>query len=167
MQAVTLFGSNTGDKQRIINQAISRLSSVGHIISGSSFYETVPWGFEADENFLNQITVFDTLCTPEDFLNFCLTTEKQLGRIRSTDGPRYASRPIDIDLLFCDDLILNTPELMLPHPRLHKRNFVLIPLAEIMPAFIHPQFNKNISQLLAECTDTLPVKRVYDSPRPE
>lgn len=160
MQAVTIFGSNSGKKQELIREAIYQLSKIGQIVLSSSYYETEPWGFECSENFLNQITVFETSLSPEEFLKACLDTEKQLGRIRTTYGPRYSSRPIDIDLLFCDSQILNTPALTIPHPRLSERNFVLTPLAEIMPDFVHPVLGKTMTCLLAESPDQLQVKRL-------
>lgn len=160
MQVVTIFGSNSGNKQELITQAIDRLSRIGKIVLSSSFYETEPWGFECRENFLNQVTVFATALSPEKFLQACLDTEKHLGRVRSTDGPRYSSRPIDIDLLFCDSQILDTPRLTIPHPRLSKRNFVLIPLVEIMPDFVHPVLGKSIKDLLSESPDQLQVRKI-------
>lgn len=160
MQAVTIFGSNSGEKLELIKQAICRLSETGRIILSSSFYETAPWGFECRENFLNQITVFDTPLPPEEFLQTCLDTEKKLGRVRTVNGPRYSSRPIDIDLLFCDSRIIETPDLILPHPRLCERNFVLVPLAEIMPDFVHPVAGKTIARLLAESPDRLEVRKL-------
>ncbi len=160
MQAVTIFGSNSGNKRELLKKAIRQLSSAGHIIASSSLYETAPWGFEAKENFLNRVVIFETDLPPLAFLKSCLETEKQLGRTRLPNGPRYASRPIDIDLLFYDSLILDTPELILPHPRMAERNFVLVPLSEIIPDFLHPQLHKTIRQLSAECSDTLPVKKI-------
>lgn len=162
MQTVTIFGSNSGDKYQIIKRATSILSSAGQILMASSFYETEPWGFESKENFLNQVIVFETSLPPLDFLHCCLETEKQLGRIRNPLGPRYSSRPIDIDLLFCESKIMDTPELVLPHPRLTERNFVLTPLAEIMPGFVHPVLGKTIAQLLSECPDKSMVKLMND-----
>lgn len=159
MQAVTIFGSNSGKKQELIIQAIRQLSQAGEIVLSSSFYETEPWGFKCHENFLNQITVFETLLSPEEFLKTCLDIEKKLGRVRTSNGPRYSPRPIDIDLLFCDSQIINTPTLTLPHPRLSERNFVLIPLAEIMPDFVHPVLGKTIANLLTESPDRLQVKK--------
>lgn len=159
MLAVTIFGSNTGDRFALIQSAVRRLESRGRIIAASSFYETEPWGFECDHYFLNQVTVFDTPLAPEEFLHFCLETEQELGRIRTTGGARYASRPIDIDLLFCDGLVVDSEELTLPHPRLCERNFVLVPLAEIIPDFIHPVNGKRIAELAADCPDRSAVKR--------
>lgn len=159
MQIVTIFGSNSGDKYQIIKEATSILSSAGQILMASSFYETEPWGFECKENFLNQVIVFETPLSPLDFLHRCLETEKQLGRIRNPQGPRYSSRPIDIDILFCESLVMDTPELILPHPRLTERNFVLTPLAEIMPDFVHPVLSKTITQLRSECPDQSMVKK--------
>lgn len=93
MQAVTIFGSNSGKKQELIIQAIRQLSQTGEIVLSSSFYETEPWGFKCHENFLNQITVFETLLSPEEFLKTCLDIEKKLGRVRTSNGPRYSPVP--------------------------------------------------------------------------
>ena len=161
MQVVTIFGSNSGDKFQIMENALRLLSEkTGKMVLASSYYETEPWGFESKENFLNRVVVFETLLSPEDFLQSCLDTEKQLGRIRSGTGPRYTSRPIDIDLLFYDTRIIHTPDLVIPHPRIAERNFVLTPLAEIMPDFIHPAYGKSIQTLLQECPDKSEVKKM-------
>ena len=161
MTVATIFGSNQGDKYRILQAAVTTLSAaVGKVVRESSFYETAPWGFVCEECFLNQVVVFDTLLSPERFLYHCQETEKKLGRQRNLDGPRYSSRPIDIDLLFYGSQIVHTPDLVIPHPRIAERNFVLTPLAEIMPDFVHPVFRKTISELLALCPDKLAVKRL-------
>ena len=160
MQVIVLFGSNSAQKQKMIEEAIRRLSSKGEVRLASSLYETEPWGFECEENFLNQVVVFETILTPHAFLAYCLETERQLGRIRHSNGPRYTSRPIDIDILFYDNLILDTPDLIVPHPRMCERNFVLTPLAEILPHLVHPVYQKTIEELLAECTDALKAEKI-------
>lgn len=163
MQVITLFGSNLGNKYQIINQAVQLLaSSAGSVSTASSFYETEPWGFECEENFLNRVVVFETNLTPQTFLYHCLETEKQLGRQRHPSDLRYSSRTIDIDILFYESLIMDTPDLILPHPRICERNFVLTPLSEILPDFIHPVFQKTISELLAQCQDKLAAIKMND-----
>lgn len=163
MKVVVIFGSNSGDRQTIIEKAIAILSAnAGSVAIASSFYETAPWGFESDEMFMNKTAVFDTLLTPEKFLDECLKTEQFLGRTR-TAGIRYSSRTIDIDLLFYDKSIVNTPTLTIPHPRMCERNFVLTPLNEIIPDFTHPVCNRTISELLSVCPDRLPVRKIQQN----
>ena len=155
---VTILGSNSGDKYQLLRKAAQLMSKVGTIMKESSFYETEPWGFKADENFLNQVIIIDTPLEPAEFLHYCLDVEKQLGRVRNPEGPRYSSRPIDIDILFCDSQTIDTPELTVPHPRLCERRFVLAPLAEVLPDFIHPDKQKSIQELLSICPDHSIVK---------
>ena len=157
------LGTNLGNKTENLCTAVDKINEkIGEVTSLSSFFETAPWGFECDENFLNQVVVFQTRLSAFDFLQRCLETEKRLGRIRLAGGPRYSSRPIDIDLLFYDSVILNTPDLILPHPRMQERNFVLTPLAEILPDFVHPVFQKTIATLLQECPDKLQARKLPD-----
>ena len=159
MKITVIFGSNTGDRQKTIEKAEALLSErAGILLKSSSYYETEPWGFECNDSFLNRIATFDTSLSPQEFLDICLDIEQELGRIR-LDRARYQSRTIDIDLLFCDSLSLNTPQLIVPHPRLAERNFVLVPLCEIMPDFIHPVLRKSIRQLLDICPDNCKVVR--------
>lgn len=161
MQVVTILGSNSGDKYRLIEQAISLLiKEVGEMTLASSYYETEPWGFIAEENFLNRVVVFETKLNAESFLHAALNIEKQLGRTRSTNGPRYSSRPIDIDILFYGTEVINTPMLCIPHPRMQERNFVLTPLHEILPGFIHPVLHKSIQALWEECSDKSEVQKI-------
>lgn len=161
MQAVTIFGSNQGDRYGIICQAVSVLAAEAGIVTGrSSVYETAPWGFGSSDFFLNQVVLFETDMSPLRFLHHCLQTESGLGRIRTQGGSRYDSRPIDIDLLFFGSMVIRTPELQVPHPRLCERNFVLVPLAEVMPDFVHPVAGKTVACLLAECRDTCAVHKI-------
>lgn len=160
MEITVIFGSNTGQKKQLIEEAICRLARIaGPISKASSYYETEPWGFTCEESFLNRVVVFNSRLEPENFLTEALEIEKQLGRVRHP-GQRYESRTIDIDILFCGSLLIDTPELMIPHPRLAERNFVLTPLNEIMPDFEHPLLHRKISALLLQSPDKLSVKKV-------
>lgn len=160
MRFVVILGSNSGERRQLLERATSIVASrTGRLLMTSGFYETEPWGFESEELFLNQVAVFESEFAPEVFLSFCLQTEQELGRVR-TPQVRYSSRTIDIDILFCDDAVVNTPTLTVPHPRLQERNFVLTPLNEVLPDFIHPILHKKVSELLEACPDTLVAKRV-------
>lgn len=159
MLITVIFGSNSGEKRSYIEKAMHLLASeTGEITAASSFYETEPWGFESDESFLNRVATYKTLLSPAEFLQKALAIENKLGRTRSPEI-RYTSRTIDIDLLFCDSLSIHTTNLTIPHPRIAERKFVLVPLQEIMPDFVHPVLGKKISALLAETPDQLLVKK--------
>jgi len=119
----------------------------------SSLYETPPWGFESLP-FYNAVAVIKTSLSPLELLEELLKIERQLGRIRATESTGYEARTIDLDLLLYNDVILESPSLSLPHPRLHLRNFVLDPLVEVAPQWVHPQFRKTMVQLRAESEDT-------------
>ena len=153
MLVTLIFGGNQGDRKALLDEAIKEMSTIGKIEIRSSLYETAPWGFESENPFYNQIVVYNTELTPEEVLDQCQATEQQLGRVRT--GTQFTSRTMDIDILFCDSQIINTPRLTVPHPRMAQRNFVLCPLNEIMPDFIHPVLGKKISELLLESPDTL------------
>ena len=125
------LGSNLGNKKKNLEDALSLISDlVGHVCRVSSFIKTEPWGFDSKNTFLNAACLVETALTPEQCLNITQEIERKLGRTaKSGDG--YEDRPIDIDLLSYDNLNINTPELTLPHPRMHEREFVMIPLQEI------------------------------------
>jgi 2-amino-4-hydroxy-6-hydroxymethyldihydropteridine diphosphokinase len=158
-----LLGGNIGDKQKIFMEAREYLNNrVGKIQLQSAVYETEPWGFESPDLFWNQALEILTGLSPEEVLTNTQLIEQELGRIRKEN--RFSSRLIDIDILFYGDQILNHSNLVIPHPRIQERNFVLIPLCEIVPDLVHPVFLKSISQLLQECNDQLRVERVSDLP---
>lgn len=160
MKVVIILGSNLGDRGKIIEEATKRLAQkTGKLVVVSSFYETEPWGFESQDLFLNQVAVIETRLSPEQMLQCCLETETELGRTRS-GSVRYASRPIDIDILFYDSLVIDVPGLTIPHPRLQERNFVLAPLNELMPDFIHPVLHQKISGLFKTSPDTLKATKL-------
>ena len=131
--------------------------SVGTITQISSVYETPSWGFTSNE-FLNVCIEITTTLVPEDLLTSLLSIESKLGRQRSSPG-EYKDRTIDIDILYYDDLILQTDSLQLPHPKMHTRRFVLKPLADIAPQFYHPVLKKDTRNLLQECNDASLLKK--------
>jgi 2-amino-4-hydroxy-6-hydroxymethyldihydropteridine diphosphokinase len=154
-----LLGGNLGDKEKIFSEARDNLQNlVGEITAQSAVYETEPWGFESTDLFWNQVLEITTRLTPEEVLRKTQQTEFELGRIRKSN--QYDSRTIDIDILFYGEIIVELPNLIIPHPRIQERKFVLIPLNEIAPDLKHPVFQKTIRQLLAECNDQLRVEKV-------
>ena len=154
-----LLGTNLGSRLQNLQEAKNQITkAVGTIVKASSVYETEPWGVSDQPKYLNEVIQISTARTPHEVLNELLRIEKALGRIR---GGKWEARIVDIDLLFYNNEIINTKELVLPHPRLHERNFTLIPLAEIASDFIHPVFNKSINALLAESVDKLIVSKYY------
>ncbi len=149
------LGSNVGD--RIHNLSLSRsklFNEVGKIIYNSKIYESEPWGFKLQDCFLNQIIVIETYLDSKEVLEKILNIEKKLGRIRKG---KWESRIIDIDILFYNNEVINLKDLIIPHPLIQKRNFILIPLNEIAKDYIHPKLNKTINQLLKLSKDKLNV----------
>lgn len=138
------LGANLGDRQGNILQALQYVEARATITAVSSFYETDPVGYLDQPQFLNIACALETELAPEDLLYFLKGIEKRMGRPESF---RNAPRPIDIDILFYDDLVLASSTLCLPHPRLHERAFVLIPLAEIAPALVHPRLNVTVLEM--------------------
>lgn len=146
------LGSNLGDRLSNIQQAVSSLSMSEHIkiVKTSSFYETEPWGNKNQDWFINAALALDTDFTCEQLLEFCQNIEVQLGRIRK-ENEKWAQRAIDIDILMYDDkLISNLPKLIVPHPLMHLRAFVLVPMLEVKSDLVHPVFKKTISELYDE-----------------
>ncbi len=154
---VLLLGGNLGDRFQNISNAVNAIKEfVGSIQKKSSLYETAAWGITDQPHFLNQVVVVHTILSAQQVLEKILFIEKQLGRERLVKmGPRI----IDIDILFYDDTIIEEENLIIPHPRLQERKFVLEPLNELIPNYIHPILNKSVKVLLQECTDTLNVKK--------
>ena len=128
----------------------------GEIIRSSSIYETEPWGFDDQTSFLNQVLIIDTFLEPHELLDILLRIESELGRKRKSD--EYESRLIDIDILFYDNLKINERDLIIPHPRIEERMFVLKPLMEIAPGMIHPVTGLSIKHLYEKCQDKLSVR---------
>jgi len=152
------LGTNLGDREENLKAALRSIDeSAGQIISCSSVYETAPWGFRSRKKFLNMVVIAETRLLPEELLDTTMKIEKLLGRVRSSR--RYTSRVIDIDILLYDSDIIDTENLKIPHPLLHKRKFVLVPLCEIAAGMIHPVYKKGIRELLEECEDNSEVSK--------
>ena len=146
------IGGNQGDRWLLLEKSKVLISErVGEVLQESLVYETPPWGFESESSFYNQVLVIQTNLGPEALILALQQIENELGRVRGIN--RYASRTMDIDVLFYGDQIIQMEHLTVPHPRLHLRNFVLVPLAEIAPDKLHPVFQKTINKLLDECDD--------------
>ena len=151
------LGSNLGRREENLKQAIRSIElNIGSIETHSSVYETKPWGKSNQPDFLNQVILINTDMQPEDCLNKLSAIEIEIGRQRNE---KWGARTIDLDLLYADGSIISTATLSLPHPGIAQRRFVLVPLVEIAPGFIHPIIKKNHRQLLDECTDNLEVKK--------
>ena len=157
-RAYLLLGSNLGDRGNYLENARFRLQLLaGKATTASSIYQTDAWGNTSQAPFLNQVIAIDTTLDPHLLLSTALAVEKSLGRIRTQ---KWAPRTIDIDILLYGDQVMKEPDLVIPHPLLHERRFVLTPLAEISPEFIHPLLKKTMLLLLEECPDNLKVERL-------
>lgn len=127
------LGSNLGDRSALLDEALRLIDKrVGHVVRVSSYYETEPWGFQSDNLFLNAAALVITTLSPQHCLKETQHIERQLGRVDKTVDGAFQDRPIDIDLLMYDDLEVNEPDLTLPHPHIEEREFVQIPLQEIL-----------------------------------
>jgi 2-amino-4-hydroxy-6-hydroxymethyldihydropteridine diphosphokinase len=152
-----LLGSNMGNMQQQLMLAEKNISkTIGAIKRRSDYYRTAAWGNMNQPDFLNQVIVVETKLNAPETMQAILHIEKKMGRIRTT---KNAARIIDIDILFFNKDIVDTEFLTVPHPFIQKRRFVLIPLNELSPLFIHPVLKKTIHQLLLACTDKLDVKK--------
>jgi 2-amino-4-hydroxy-6-hydroxymethyldihydropteridine diphosphokinase len=152
-RAVIALGSNLdsafGGPADNLCEAIGALSTLGQVTAVSRLLETEPVGYTNQPNFLNGAALLETGLAPLELLRALLEVERLMGRVR--DGvPAKGPRILDLDLIFYDDLVVTTPELTLPHPAMHQRAFVLEPLAEIAPQWVHPIFHKTVEELLGQ-----------------
>jgi 2-amino-4-hydroxy-6-hydroxymethyldihydropteridine diphosphokinase len=151
-------GSNLGDREFLIRKAIESLRDLPHTVVArvSSLYDTAPVGVEDQPAYLNAVVWLETSLLPRELLWQLLLIEKRMGRVRTQ---RWGPRPIDLDLLFYGREIIDEPDLTVPHPEAHRRAFVLIPLAEIAPEFIHPGTGEPIRKLLRKLDPNPPVRK--------
>lgn len=153
-----LLGSNLGNPVKQLQQARKYINNkVGTILRESSLYQTAAWGDENQPDFINQVIVVETKLSAQETMKSLLNIEKDMGRKRTV---RNAARTIDIDILFFGKEVLLQKDLEIPHPRIQLRRFVLVPLNELSPMMKHPVNRQTIHRLLAECPDTLDVKKI-------
>jgi len=145
------LGTNLGDREENLKSARSSLQPTIQISKVSSIYETAPWGVLDQADFLNQVLNGQTKLEPLDLLSFLKDLEEKLGRV---PGKRFGPRLIDMDILFYDELVFENEKLVIPHPRIEERAFVLVPLAELSPELIHPKSGKSIQSLADDIQDS-------------
>ncbi|MEO8412877.1 MAG: 2-amino-4-hydroxy-6-hydroxymethyldihydropteridine diphosphokinase [Ginsengibacter sp.] len=154
------LGGNVGDVAETFEIAINEMEKAfGPVIEKSSLYKTEPWGNKNQASFLNMVICVETSLNAEEVLKLTLGIEKKMGRERDEDN-QFAPRTIDIDILFYGEKIIDNGKIIIPHPRLHLRNFVLTPLMEIAPGLVHPSFNKKIKDLFENNTDHSLVEKI-------
>lgn len=158
--AYLCLGGNLGDREALLKAAIEEIKKrVGEVSAISGIYETEAWGVTNQQAYLNVCVEVNTQQTSEQLITSLLSIESDLGRKRDVYHT-YEPRTIDLDILFFNDEILELNHLVVPHPRLHLRKFVLIPLNDIAPNYVHPVFQKTITELLNECQDNSDVKLI-------
>ena len=157
-----------GDKEGIFAQACLYINNrCGRVVRVSAPYESEPWGFETEEWFLNQVIVVETAMDPENLLGQLLEIEHELGRERHPEIEGYTSRTADLDILYYGDRIILTDMLTVPHPRLHRRRFALLPMCEVAPDLMHPALGLTQTELLARCPDLLAVRKLETDQKEE
>lgn len=153
-------GGNIGDKQKNFTHVRSLITKrLGKILNESSIYETPPWGFHSEYLFWNQVMIIETILEAEELLWRIKEIEAMFGRT-DDENARYSNREMDIDILYFDQAFFETKELIVPHPRIHERKFVLIPLVEIAPDFKHPLLRMTHVTLLENCRDKSIIRKV-------
>lgn len=153
------IGGNIGNKPENFRKVHHLVASgIGKITAISSVYESPPWGFHADENFWNQVLKAETELSQDEILSEIEKIESSFNRKRHSE--KYTSREMDVDILYYDDIFIENDDLIIPHPRLHQRLFVLVPLTEIAPDFKHPLFRLTSKQLLENCKDESVIKKL-------
>ena len=154
-----ILGGNVGDRMDYLRRAVGLLRrDAGCVTSLSAVYESEPWGFDDPCRFLNQVAVLETVLSPHALLECIHRIEQTLGRVRAHDG--YHARTMDIDILLYGHHVINTPELVIPHPRIAERMFVLQPVTELAPDLEHPVLHHTMAYLRDHCSDRKQVKKL-------
>ncbi|MEI6049932.1 MAG: 2-amino-4-hydroxy-6-hydroxymethyldihydropteridine diphosphokinase [Bacteroidota bacterium] len=152
------IGTNLNNRENNLKEAVARIEEfIGKVVLSSSVYETEPWGFHSEDEFLNMVVKVETKLTSSGLLGRILMIESLLGRARGEK--QYSSRVIDIDILLYENMVIDEISLKIPHPFMHERKFVLIPLCELAPEIVHPVLNKSIESLLKSCKDKSLVRK--------
>ncbi len=153
------LGGNLGNKAEIFADTLQRIKNrMGQVQSLSSIYASPAWGFESENEFWNRVVVVETCLSPLFVLEEIRIIENHYGRKRESRS--YSSRKMDIDILFYDNLVMRSDELTIPHPLMEQRNFVLVPLLEVAPEFVHPVSGKTIAEIFRSCTDRSEIHRI-------
>ncbi len=157
--AYLILGCNKGDKLNNLKHAFKLIGEkAGTIKKESDIFVTAAWGNTEQPDFYNQALCLQTFLSAEDLLKTLLSIEQILGRVR--DEKKWMERTMDIDILFFNNAIINTADLIIPHPFIQERNFVLVPMAQLEPRLIHPVLRKSIQTLLSECPDKLKITKL-------
>ena len=157
-EVIAGLGSNLGDRYAALQRALELLGEeAGEITALSSVWETEPWGFDADEKFLNMVAVIKTSRRPAQLMQLFRSIEGRMGRKRSGGG-KYESRIIDLDILLWEERVISIPGLEVPHPKIADRRFVLEPLSEVAPAAVHPVIGLTVAEMLQLCADNSDVR---------
>ena len=148
------LGTNLGDKEQNLRMSIKKIEErIGNVVSLSAFYATAPWGFSSENSFLNAAVCVETTLLPLQVLEETQRIERELGRTEKSVNGLYADRLIDIDLLLYDDRVMDAEGLILPHPLMTERRFVMEPLSEIAPDVVHPVLHKTMKELfISSCS---------------
>jgi len=153
-------GSNLGDRRENLASAIELIRGrLGRILKSSDIYESPSWGYQSKNRYYNQCLVVETDIEAEECIRRILEIEHLMGRERT--GSEYADRVIDIDILYYNNLVMDSGVLKIPHDKLAERKFILLPLAEILPEFEHPELHVSSLEMLRQCADKQDVKRLY------
>mgnify|MGYP006282785867 CR=1 FL=1 len=147
------LGSNKGNRAKVLSESVKAMKAFARILASSPIYETPPWGFSSDQPFLNAVIKLETELNPHELLKKLLEVERLHGRDRNEEKPGYEDRTLDLDILFYGDRQINEDRLHIPHRRLEKRKFILVPFCDIAPDFIHPGLNRTVQGLLEDLED--------------